>query len=51
MFFDMQAVMQITHIPKPLIDLNTPTVFHGLVKEGFPFLGKREPSMGLSFQA
>jgi hypothetical protein len=25
-------------------------VFHGLVKEGFPFLGKREPWMGLSFQ-
>jgi hypothetical protein len=28
-----------------------PAVFHiGLVKEGCPFLGKRKPSMGLSFQ-
>jgi hypothetical protein len=28
-----------------------PHVFHEMVKEGFPFLGKREPWMGLSFQA
>jgi len=28
-----------------------PAVFHfGLVKEGCPFLGKRKPWMGLSFQ-
>ena len=27
-----------------------PPCFIGLVKEGFPFLGKRKPSKGLSFQ-
>lgn len=27
-----------------------PPCFTGLVKEGFPFLGKRKPSKGLSFQ-
>ncbi len=50
MFFDMQGVMQTTHVSKVHISPYAPAVFHGLVKEGFPFLGKREPSMDLSFQ-
>ena len=31
----MQAVMQITHIPKLLIDPDARTVFHKMVKEEF----------------
>ncbi len=34
MFFDMQAVMQTTHVPKLLID-HPPDVFQEMVKEEF----------------
>jgi hypothetical protein len=40
--------MQVMHRIELLIQPRR--VSMGLVKEGSPFLGKRKPSMGLSFQ-
>jgi hypothetical protein len=45
---DMQAAHESNQLIEPS---KPPAVFHiGLVKEGCPFLEKRKPSMGLSFQ-